>query len=282
MKRSILTLLIALPLFSFCQKTTFYGQYVDLYKGKKFVYSQEYATYIEGSSIKPRLLLEVIMPKNKKDKDTLKNLLPETIQGDTLIFENKSFSKIVNEYTKSESYRLPIKNLKNNKRYYFEYDPFNKYDFPFAIIDSLEVPKNLFCNEITKNADEFSGINTISTPVSDNIQYSISSKDNIQSNFINLKVTTTSLPPLGIKGVIILFRDGSKFDFPNEKILTNSAGVSGFYTIFATIILSKENLFQLKSKKIKGFRVGGTDNLLSQFESERYFGLFNCLITTNN
>ncbi|WP_448104682.1 hypothetical protein [Pedobacter panaciterrae] len=280
MKKQILTLvfiLFAISAFSQGSNTSFYGKYVDMYRGKKGIISTEYEKY-QSVGIQSRPILEItnVIKKKKTVLDTVVLENPLELIGDTVLFDDRNFDTRKDIFG-SIKYQIPFKSIKTGKSYILDYNDISVYEFPFNIIDPLSIPDDFFCSEIRKSEDEFTGKKKIFTPPSDDIDFEIVTAEGKQFCFMTLNAVDNSLGSLGGKGVIVLFQDGTKLTFPDEKIMTNQTSMTGYYSYLAVIRINEEDIKNLQSKKIKGFRLNVIDKMITDFDATRYNLLFKCL-----
>ncbi len=263
---------------SFGQSTTFYSKYVELYKGKRAVISKEYEDYYSNSSIKLKLISEIIKPlKLKKNMDTLLRINALDLKGDTLIFDDAQPIQTVNEYTKQSNYKLLLKSLKSGKRYILDYDPEISFYFPFTIIDKLSIPNGYFCNEISQRKDKFTGKIITETPTGEKIAFVKMSDSGEISYYLRLLSYSSSLSSYLKTGVIVLLQDGSKVEFKDCNIEILEKSHSGIYTYLAMQKLDQETLKKLSKGKIEAYRMFVDDSTINDFEAVKAISLLNCL-----
>lgn len=278
MKIQLTLLLIFATTVVHGQSKTFYGKYVDLYRGKKVIFSSEYEALPSLAVRKPKLLMEVVAPKKKaKSVDTLLRIYPDTIKGDTLVFDEVSVRPSVDQYVGGTRYLLPLRSLKNNKRYYLDYNPASIYDFPFTVVEPLKVTEGFFCTELRSESDEFTSTHSVSSPMGDDVVFTRKVKDGRTYFLMSLKASSSSLTAMGKTGAIVLFNDGDKIEFKEAEMDVLRTSLAGHYNILTTVILDRSMIEKLTMKQIKGFRLYMDDKMLTNFESLRYMDLIKCI-----
>lgn len=259
---------------SYSQKTTFLGNYVDLYRGKKAILSFEYEEFYSRGIEEPGRLLEIVPNSSKKKGDPVtiyKSIFFKDLKNDTLVFDNVTY------LIENGAYKIPLTSLNGKRKYVLNYSSVLRYEFPFSIIDPIIIPDNFFCSELKYKKDEFKDTETINTGMNGDINFFKTIKENDTFYTMVLSVNANSF--LSNKtGVIILFNDGSKIIKPNENISSNITDYPNYYHSIAAISLNNEDILKLSKNGIKGYQLYTENKMFTQFESERYLGLFKCII----
>ncbi len=196
----------------------------------------------------------------------------------------KIVDKAGDEFNSSLAYSKPIFILKDTltkQIIYFKYDYQNESNFPF-LISEIKLDEKVLCSQIEKNIDEFSGEIKINSPMSHS--YKISStyieKDISKTNtqyYLRLRTHGSTAVTNGT-GVTILFTDGTKLIKTTVKIDINATSDGFDYSAFIT--LTPTDLTQLKTKKIKKFRLNVFEENVKSIEAERFKLYMNCIINT--
>ena len=147
-----------------------------------------------------------------------------------------------------------LKDIYNNEIIYYVYNHQNEYEFPFKVSSSKSID-SFFSKYITRKDDEFTGDISLFSPLTKDISIykSIKAGNTNPEYFLNLKTIGLTLNYDG-KGVIILFKDGTKWSKGDEKIKVNIINGEGWgYSAF--IKLTKDDLILFASKEINKFKL---------------------------
>jgi hypothetical protein len=253
MKKSILLLLIIFLQTSIINGQDFPGKDVELLFGAE----------IKVKELKPDL------QKNGyanfyKDKD-LKKIYSKTSVNRSKYrsLVNKVFVVIGIDSLKWGYSKLLIQHiltLKNDEigLIYYKYDGSEKYSFPFEVIGGLQYPDDYLCRSIEETKDKFTGETTYRTPVLDRISFTKVIGNNDSTIYMSLKSYKGTVN-FNVQGVVILFKDGSKLEFPSEKIDVRIDGryydQSIRYQYSAFIRLNEQDIEKLKIAEITDFRL---------------------------
>jgi hypothetical protein len=118
-------------------------------------------------------------------------------------------------------------------------------------------------SSIEKSYDKFEGSTTFHTPYFGSgiaaqleetmVAHKIITKDSLVSYFLSLN-TQSSTIEVGKKGVIVLFTDGSKLEFPEAEI-SEKVGSAGYFKYSVFIKLDEATLKQFEEKQVEVFRL---------------------------
>ena len=127
---------------------------------------------------------------------------------------------------------------------------------------SFAQKKNKYAKDIKVSTDKFDGKKTWSSPYTSKIYGQIKServsftkikRDEEIVMYLSLKATGSTLN-VSEKGVILLFTDGDKIEFPNAEIDTK-AGDGAYWEYSAFVSISNEQIDKFITKDIDGFRL---------------------------
>jgi hypothetical protein len=95
-----------------------------------------------------------------------------------------------------------------------------------------------------------------------------------------LSITGSGFLDVDGKGCSILFEDGSKLEFPNEKIDVE-VNAQASYNFKAFVLLSDSDLAALKSKTVKLYRLNGMDTEAWKTTKQKIKEAANCIEALN-
>ena len=132
-------------------------------------------------------------------------------------------------------------------------------------IISFAQKKNKYAKDIKISVDKFDGTTTWNSPYASKIYGQITSErvsftkikeDEGIATYLSLEASGSTLN-ISKKGVIILFTDGEKIEFPNAKIETEAggSGSGGRWGYSAFVRISDEELDKFITKDIDAFRL---------------------------
>ncbi|MDH5825814.1 hypothetical protein [Sphingobacterium faecium] len=192
-------------------------------------------------------------------------------KGDPSLWENKIFV---------------LKDISNGEVILFKYIEDNIYNFPFLVklsdFHNKKVKEdfdNRFKKSLVVNIDEFTGQKKIMSPSNLSLSDKLYTGDTkvrlikiiikgVSSYYLSLN-THGSTYNVGDKGVIILFKDGTKLNKPLVDIDVSSSYGSGWeYSAF--IKLNQSDLNLLKTKSINKFRLYIYDDSLTEEISNNF------------
>jgi len=255
-------LLFALILLSFVS----YGQeYKDIFLGKDgSTYKGLYLKYKSGSisgmshsfySEEPQKSFQSpVYGKNEKynfNTDTVhvrdREFLVVDVKPCSFCFDNNKFQ--------TEDYIFELNDGKET--IYYVYD--GKYDFNFPfLVKGFSYSSDYVSQFIKKETDDFTGEVTITSPILNDVSLLkvIKKGSSTPIYYLDLETGGSTLN-YNVKGVIVLFKDGSKWSKPEQKI---DVRVSDGWRYSAFITLTQQDLQLFSSKEIDKFRLYIYDN----------------------
>lgn len=140
------------------------------------------------------------------------------------------------------------------------------------------------CERITKKVDKFTGEITLNSPRGLYMSMAGHFYKSITKDTTNyyLYLHTCGFSITQAKGVIILFEDGSKLEFPNEEIKAE-VPVSNEYCNFeyqALINLSQSDIDKLLSHKMTDFRLYIYDRKIGSSQAKKLQEYLKCLVNS--
>ena len=147
-----------------------------------------------------------------------------------------------------------LKDIHNNEIIYYVYNHQNEYEFPFKVSGYKNID-SIFSKYIIRKEDEFTGDISIYSPLTNDISIYkfIKAGSTNPEYFLNLKTVGLTLNYDG-KGVIILFKDGTKWTKVDEKIKVNVISGEGWgYSAF--IKMTSDDVALFSSREINKFRL---------------------------
>jgi hypothetical protein len=182
------------------------------------------------------------------DTNTIKN-------REFLVVDVKPCSYCYDNMSEVEDYIFELNDGKET--IYFLYD--GKYDFNFPfLVKGFSFSKEYLSKNIEKQVDDFEDKTTFNSPISNDLSIMKVIQKGKTYYYLSLE-TSGSTINYNIKGVTILFRDGTKWSKPNEKIDVKVIDGSGWgYSSF--IALNQQDLLLFSKKVIKKFRLYIYDN----------------------
>lgn len=248
-KLMMMTLMMCLVGMSYGQEVEFNKNYLgrdfDLYKG----------VYLKVDT-------NANMPYGKWSDSTSANRYNITIDS----LKNKIF--FVNDVLKFKRL-LVIKDTNTSEIYYFNYDVTYERNFPFL---TSKIPFDA-CSKIEREVDEFTNEVQLYSPYSTTLSINKYIKGGKSYYYLSLYAKGSTVN-VNIKGVTILFEDGSKMLKPNEKI---DVDVSGGFRYSAFIPLTQLDLQKLGTTKITKFRLYIYDKDIPSIEGEKFTQYVNCI-----
>jgi hypothetical protein len=142
---------------------------------------------------------------------------------------------------------------------YFIYDSQYDFNFPFEV-KGFNYSSDYVMKDIEKEVDDFTGDITMNTPITNDVSImKVIKKGQIKPTYyLDLETRGSTLNYNG-KGVIVLFKDGTKWSKPDEKIDTKVVKGDGWgYRAFIT--LTEQDLRLFSTKEIDKFRLYIYDN----------------------
>ena len=144
--------------------------------------------------------------------------------------------------------------------------------FCFLTIISFGQKENKYSKDIKVSLDKFDGTTTWSSPYiskiygqvkSERVSFTKIKRDEEFIIYLSLKATGTTLNMFE-KGIILLFTDGDKIEFPNAEIDTK-AGDGAYWEYSAFVRISDEQLDKFINKDIDAFRLYIYDSNVTPF-----------------
>ena len=182
-------------------------------------------------------------------------------ETDTNAIKNRDFLVVnVTPFdTKISQNRYAIFELNDGKeKLYFVYDSEFEFNFPF-LVKGFSYSAEYLTSSIEKKVDEFTGDITYRSPALKDVSIIKYINKNTSTYYLSLETRGSTLNYDG-KGVIILFKDGTKWVRPDEKIEAKAIRGSGWgYSAF--INLSDQDLKIFSTKEIDKFRLYIYDNM---------------------
>lgn len=162
--------------------------------------------------------------------------------------------------------------------FWFRYD--SKYEHNFVwLVGKIEIDVEAVCSKITVETDDFTGDKTIRTPFGPDAQLTKIIKGGTATTYLSLDAKGSTLN-VGEQGVIILFEDGSKLEYPSEAIDSDvGSGSSWDYSAF--IRLDNETLNKLTIQPLDKWRLFIYDNDFDQTEAEMFQIQAKCISEMN-
>lgn len=166
---------------------------------------------------------------------------------------------------------------------YFLYDKGSSYKFPFLttekfVLTEKVIPKEFYCNKIKKEEDEFTDeLHFYSPEIDGNMTIHKYIRNSKTSYYLSLS-TSGSIVAVGKKGVIILFKDGTKINKPSEEIDVDTYGSGSKFKYSAFIRLTKSDLVKLSTKSVKKYRLYIFDSTIGEIDSMKFENYVDCII----
>ena len=182
------------------------------------------------------------------------------------------FKDSVNSTYLHEYYWLRLKNDTLGITYY-HYDTKYAHSFPFEVDSILQIPQEKLCGEIGHYKDKFEGHDKYTTPLEYDISFMKVKYDTTYRYYLSVSYPISS--PTFAKGVIVLLNDGSKLNYPEAKVETDTRGKDAQYYIKSFIQLSDEDLLKLKEKEITDVKIYATEIRIT--DGWRYRRYLKCL-----
>jgi len=258
MKKVLFPLLLISFTTTYCQeyKSIFLGKDGNSYKGL-------YLKYKEGtiggtnnnfySNIPTKNFQSPVYGRSEKydfvtDTNTIKN-------RDFLVVDVKPCPFCYDNMSGVEDYIFELNDGKET--IYFVYD--GKYDFNFPfLVKGFSFSKEYLSKNIEKQVDDFEDKITFNSPITNDLSIMKVIQKGKTTYYLSLETSGSTLNYNG-KGVTILFKDGTKWTKPNEKIDVKVIDGSGWgYSSFIT--LNQQDLLLFSKKVIKKFRLYIYDN----------------------
>ncbi|RRG24815.1 hypothetical protein DWB61_02055 [Ancylomarina euxinus] len=111
-----------------------------------------------------------------------------------------------------------------------------------------------YCNSIIVEKDKFTNKTKYHSPYINPISFLRVQTDSSITNYMSIQVSGSTIN-VGIKGVIILFKDGTKIERPNVEVDSKVSRNGGGFTYSAFFNLEKEEIETLSQKIISDVRL---------------------------
>ena len=248
MKAAITPALYLLSLLSLAQD--FAGEDVDLYVGQQII-----------AAPKSEALQKYNYTMFSQKYDSLSGKL--TIQE----FSYSSMQGIV--FTCSNVIKPPMSLgiryilVLTSKEYspiYYDYRTDRPWPSEIAVVGGLQPKPGYFCKHIHYHVDKFDGTKEWNMRLDDNAEVLKEQAASGTVYYMRISFSKSSLPDFG-KGVIILFKDGSKINKPSAEVKPNVVGSD--YHVTSFFALTKDEVAQLSNKEIDGIRCYVYDTMLT-------------------
>lgn len=178
---------------------------------------------------------------------------------DTNAIKGRDFL-VVNTSPLSFDFRKALFELNDGKEtLYFIYDSQYDFEFPFEV-SGFNYTVDYLSKDIKRTVDDFTDEITLRTPLMNDISItkSIEKGSSKPTYYLSLRTRGSTLN-YGGKGVIILFKDGTKWIKSEQKIDVDIVSGSGWgYSAFITLNEQDLNLFS--TKEISKFKLYIYDN----------------------
>lgn len=279
MKKVVLALaFLSTFICGYGQIKNFAGSYIDLYKGHvltikpKDIQLQEYG--YRDFYLKATTSMEskgILMPKKELGKYASASEYKALVYR-RFICEG-AFKDSTDQSYPQQYYWLKLKNDTLGISYY-RYDAKYEHNFPFEVDSILTVSQERLCSEIKINKDKFEGHDKFYTPTEHPINIVKVKYDSTYRYYINLSHITST--PTFTKGIIILFNDGTKLNYPEAKVETSVRGTgSGYYSISSFIQIKEVDIPTFREKEMTDARIYVTEMKIK--DGWRYRMYMNCL-----
>jgi hypothetical protein len=256
----------------------FFGPKVDSYKNVNLKFNEANILGLAHSFYSELPKINFEEPVYKPDKIF-------TYKTDIVFLKGREFTVLdVLPFTTSkitgDKSVFKLKDIHNNEIIYYVYNHQNEYEFPFKV-SSYKSIDSIFSKYIIRKEDEFTGDISIYSPLTNDISIYkfIKAGSTNPEYFLNLKTEGLTLNYDG-KGVIILFKDGTKWTKVDEKIKVNVINGEGWgYSAF--IKLTKDDLALFSSREINKFKLYIYENN-RPIDTDRFVYYTQALMKMNN
>jgi hypothetical protein len=140
------------------------------------------------------------------------------------------------------------------------------------------------CEKITRKTDKFTGEITLHSPIGMYMSMAGHFYKSITKDTTNysLYLHTCGSTITKAKGVVILFEDGSKLEFPNQEIEADVPQGNEYcnFEYQAFIDLSKSDIDKLLTHKMTDFRLYIFDRKVGNAQAKKLQDYLRCLVNT--
>jgi len=165
------------------------------------------------------------------------------------ILDEKSNEITVAQYGQKPIFKLV--DIETSEIIYYKYDPEFSTKFLF-LTTKPNIDKDILIKNIDKSYDEIENETTYHTPYNLDASITRISKNNANTYYLSLEYKSNNVN-YGLKGVTVLFTDGTKWQRPNDKVDVDYRNGNFVYNCF--IPLTKEDLKIFQTKIIKKYKL---------------------------
>lgn len=254
--------IIILSLFFCCAISSFSQEYKKVYLGKDVnAYKGLQMKFENGYIFGTRYYFYSTPPKKEYEKPVYKPTVDYDFETDTAAIANREFLVVnVNKFNTNsypdEKYIFELKDILNNETIYFVYNNQLEYSFPF-LVKGFSYTTDYVKADLESEVDDFTNEKKIFTPLLKDVSIMKIIKKGVPVYYLSLRTYGSTLNYRG-KGVLLLFKDGTKWNKPEEKIDVKIAKGNWEYTAFVRLSQADVNLFS--NKIINKFRLYIYDN----------------------
>lgn len=258
MKKLIIFILIFLVVYSsFAQeyKKIYLGKDAKAYKGLYLKFENGFIGGTLHSFYSTSPIKEFQTPVYKSVGDYDFKTDPAAIANrDFLVVNVKGMT--LSSYD-DRKYIFELKDTLNDETIFYVYDDQFELNFPF-LVKGFNYSVEYVKNDLERHVDDFTNEVTISSPVLKDISIIKIIKKGVPVYYLSLHSYGPTLN-YGIKGVMLLFKDGTKWDKPDQKVdVKTTEGKNWEYRAFITLNQADLNIFS--NKIIDKYRLYIYDN----------------------
>lgn len=250
----------------------FFGTEWDQYLGAEFIVDSEAISGWSNSCYTDfesslSLTSDAAFASDEYDFKTDPNRLPEGPFKIVEILDSKDSYKIRRDEARFKML------APDGTEFWFRYDSSYDWNFPWLVGD-IEIDIESICSKISIDVDDFTDEKRIRTPYNGDVSITKIISNNQEIVYLSLNASGSTIN-VGEKGVIILMEDGSKLNFPDEKI-DSKVGKYG-YDYSAFIRIDDETLSKLTNVPIDKWRLYIYDKDLGETEAELFRIQIGCI-----
>jgi hypothetical protein len=164
---------------------------------------------------------------------------------------------------------LLVLNDSEGKTLYYKFDAESRIDYPFAVVGGLALPKEVYCDYITK----FEA--TYGSEIADGVAFYKEKKKGQPVYYMSVSLSNAAYAT-GKKGAELQLANNKKIAKPNARVKVDDNGHGEFYYT-ATLELTAADVALLKANKITGAKIHIYNTEITAGEMLK--GIFNCLVT---
>jgi hypothetical protein len=203
----------------------------------------------------------------------LKGMVFKVIELQTI--DGKSLTTDFLKSNQNDQILFHLKDTLSNESIYFIFKSEDKWtDFPFIC---SKLNKTIYKEFLSKEIDDFDGETRIGHPYFDVVNLYKTITKGIPRYYLSLNAGGIT-PNVGIKGVDILFMDGSKLNKPAIEVDVDINTDGSGYTYSAFLTLTTEEMKKLSKQPIRKFRLYVYDGMLSLEEGVLIMGFAGALL----